>query len=93
MGWTKEERAEYMKKYRAKNRERLNENQRYWRRHNKEEQAVASRERMKKWREENREQYNAYHREYYRNNRDKWSAYQREYVQKGKGRNDTRKCY
>ena len=76
MAWTKEYRAEYMKKYR----EQIKANRRYYYERHKGANAPSSayhalhkddiiykkknRERVKRWREKNRDKYNAYFREY-----------------------------
>lgn len=79
MAQTKEERAEYMKRYRAENKERLSENRKYYyKRHKEKEKAYytkrkddpeyksRAKEIYQKWLKNNREHWNAYHREYRR---------------------------
>lgn len=62
MAWTKEKRAEYMKRYRAEHKDEINLRVKKWRMANPDkEKAIIDR-----WREAHREQYNTYQREYHR---------------------------
>jgi hypothetical protein len=69
--WTKEYRAEYMKKWREENKERVKEcRHEYYMRSLLNGKYVPptnahNRENARRWRENNREKYNEYHRDYY----------------------------
>ena len=81
MSWTKEYRAEYMKKYREKNREQINANKRYWLKRHPERASEDSRKYYEKHKGDPK--YKAQRNEAYKrwrdNHRDEWNAYQREY--------------
>ena len=73
MGWSKEERADYMKKYRKENRDQINSNRRYYYRQNREYEIFRQNEYLKehpevrkKWIDKNKDKVRAYQREYKR---------------------------
>lgn len=84
MAWTKEYRAEYMKNYRAENRDQINANKRYWLKHNPEKVKAQAKKDNKKFYEKHKNdpKYKARNAEstkrWRENNRDKWNAYCRE---------------
>lgn len=65
--WTKEERAEYMKKYREEHRDQLNANKRYWYKQNRERLVKKQRE---AYTGEKREKHLVYIRAYYEKHKD-----------------------
>lgn len=81
---TKEERAEYHKKYREEHREQINANQRYWRKHNPEKvKKQAKKDNAKAYEKrkndpEFKAMQNQRWKKWYDNNRDKFNAYCRE---------------
>lgn len=87
---TKEELAEYQKKYREEHRAQINANKRYWRKHNPEKAKVQAKKDNAKAYEKckNDPKYKAKRNEYAKrwreNNRDKWNAYCRERYHKKK---------
>lgn len=85
MAWTKEYRAEYMKRYRQENRELINASKRYWRRLNREKERARARVNFKNYYDRHKDedtfkqkQYDAF-KKWVANNREKYNAYQREY--------------
>lgn len=70
MGWSKEQRREYMRKWRAENKEHINAYHREYYQKNVLNWKYypidkdKSRENTKRWREKNRDRYNTYQREY-----------------------------
>lgn len=85
---TKEERAEYMKRYREEHREQTNANQRYYRNQNKERTRELARNyyhRHKDDPEFMRRRREAVNR-WMDKNRDEWNARQREYQRKKRER-------
>jgi hypothetical protein len=88
MSWTKEERAEYNKRYREENREKINANMRYWRKHNPEKVKEYAKKNNKSQYEKHKDnpKYKAMIRENYNrwrnNHRAEYNAYQREYRRK-----------
>jgi hypothetical protein len=87
---TKEERREYMRNYRAENREQINANKRYWLKRNPEKvKAQAKKDNAKAYEKcKNDPERMAKRREatkrWQENNRDKWNAYCRERYHKKK---------
>lgn len=85
MAWTKEQRAEYMKRYRQENRERINANQRYWYRIHLEQERERSRADSKTYYDKHKDEDTFKQRRYaavkkwIANNREKYNDYQREY--------------
>jgi hypothetical protein len=77
MAWTKEERAEYMREWRKRNRANMKEyRHEYYMRslidgNYQPPDAETLRENCKRWRNNNREKYRAYQREYQRKLRQK----------------------
>ena len=67
---TKEERAVYMRRYRAEHREQINANRRYWYKQNrklhpkKEKVKLTPTEYQRMWYEKNRNRWNAYQNQY-----------------------------
>jgi hypothetical protein len=88
MSWSKEERAEYMKKWRNENKEYLKKyRHKYYVQSRENEKYVSppkeySREKNRIWRENNRERYNDYQREYQRKLRKKIAISKWEICQK-----------
>ena len=78
MPYTKEQRSEYNKEYREKNKERLKENKKKYREENK--------EKIKEYREENKEKLKEYKKEYRENNKEKIAEYDKEYRQTETGK-------
>ena len=70
MGMTKEERAEYMKKYRKEHREELNANRRYYYKRNKEKIKEQNKPSNRVYRESHREELKAYSKAYYASHKD-----------------------
>ena len=70
MAMTKEERAEYMKKYRKEHREQINANQRYYYKHRKEELIEKNRKRSKEYYYANKEKQSEYMKKYYAEHKD-----------------------
>ena len=64
---------EYMREYRIKNKDRINENKRRWRKEKREKHLAWQRE----YRERNREKLREWHREAARKNPEKFAAYSR----------------
>ena len=71
MGWSKEKRADYMKKWREENREQISANRKYYYLQNREHELA----RQNEYRKEHPEVYN----NWVDKNRDRVRAYQREY--------------
>ena len=83
MAWTKEQRAEYMKKYRQENREQLNASRRYWYRLNLERERARSRACYKSYYEKHKDEADFKQKRYkvvknwIANNREHYNAKQR----------------
>lgn len=96
MAWTKEERAEYMKKYRQEHREELNASRRYWYRLNLERERARSRANGKIFYERHKDdaefkrKKNEVSKKWEANNRERRNALQRKYYAKKKGATDER---
>ena len=81
---TKEERKEYMKKYRQEHREQINANRRYWAAQNLERYREYNRRNSKAYYERHKDdpEFKAKCKEsskrWVENNRDRWNAYQTE---------------
>lgn len=81
---TKQERAEYMREYRQKNREQINSNARYYYKQNKERLAEKNRENAKRYYDSHKgdpefiKKQREAHKRYVEKNREKWNAYNRE---------------
>lgn len=71
--WTKEQRAAYMKKYRAEHREQIRATRRYYYHHVQKLQPCTELTLQQKARQKE------YHRAWRENNRERWNSYQREY--------------
>jgi hypothetical protein len=87
---TKEELAEYQKKYREEHREQINANKRYWYKRNPEKaKEQAKKDNAKAYaKHKNDPEYKAKRNEYAKrwrdNNRDKYNAYYRKYYRQKK---------
>jgi hypothetical protein len=94
MAWTKEERAEYMKRYRQENRERINASKRYWLRLNRERERARSRKDSKNYYDRHKDEADfkqkkcAAVKNWVANNRERWNAYQREYKKRKRANNE-----
>ena len=83
---TKDERREYMRNYRAENRDRINANKRYWLKRNPEKvkaQAKKDYQKHKDDAEYKAKQYKAWKR-WHESHKEQFNAYQREYYQRKK---------
>lgn len=76
----KRNQKEYMKQYRAKNKEKIRQGQKDYREKNREKVAQMK----KKYAEENKEKLSSYYSEYYQEHKDKKKAYDRRYSIKSK---------
>ena len=83
---TKDERREYMRNYRAENREQINANKRYWLKRNPEKVKAQAKKAYEK--HKNEPEYKArqakVQKRWRENNREKWNAYYREYYKRKK---------